>query len=209
MLPPAGNRRKPGVAVSRSSAASHPLHRTGHPVLAAIALYARCIDRLNEIIGETVAWLLLGVVGICFTGVVLRYVFGIGFVWVQDAYVWLHAAILTLVAGFALKEDRHVRVDLIYGRVGRRARAWIDLFGVFVFLMPFCIVLLVHGYGWAERSWGLAERSVNFGGLPGLYLVKSCLPVMAMLLALQGLALAGRSVLLLAGNGDRAEDERA
>ena len=178
-------------------------------MLAAIAFYARCIDRVNEIVGRAAAWLLLAVVGICFTGVVLRYVFGIGFVWVQDAYVWLHAVILTLVAGFALKDGRHVRVDLVYGRVGRRARAWIDLLGVFAFLMPFCIVLLIHGYGWAERSWALAERSVNVGGLPGLYLVKSTLPAMAVLLALQGLALAGRSVLVLAGDRDPAEDARA
>lgn len=168
-------------------------------MLSTLALFVRCVDKINEVIGRAASWLTLGVVLVCFSVVVLRYVFSIGFVWLQDTYVWLHAAAFSLASGYAFARDRHVRVDVLYARMGERGRAWVNLLGVIFLLIPFITVLLWWSWGWVARSWALAERSTNVGGLPGLYVVKSCLIAFAILVGLQGLALAGRSVLVLAG----------
>lgn len=170
-----------------------------------LALFVRCVDRLNEVVGRAASWLTLGVVLVCFSVVVLRYVFSIGFVWLQDSYVWLHAVALTLASGYALARDRHVRVDILYNRLSGRGQAWINLLGVLFLLLPFMIVLIWWSWDWVARSWALAERSPNVGGLPGIYIVKTCLIGFAVLVGLQGLALAGRSVLVLLGHRPPAE----
>jgi TRAP-type mannitol/chloroaromatic compound transport system permease small subunit len=174
-------------------------------VLSALSLLVRCVDRVNEVIGRAASWLTLGVVLVCFLVVVLRYAFSTGFVWLQDAYVWLHAAAFSLASGYALARDRHVRVDILYARMGERGQAWVNLLGVFFLLLPFVTVLVWWSWGWVARSWALAERSSNVGGLPGLYLVKSCLVAFAVLVGLQGLALAARSVLVLLGRKPPAQ----
>lgn len=164
--------------------------------------FIRLVDAVNGAVGRTVSWLTLGVVLVCFAGVVMRYVFGIGFVWVQDAYVWLNGVAFTLAAGFALMRDAHVRVDLFYGKASPRYRALVDLLGVFFLLLPFVGVLVWYSWNWVGMSWRLGEGSVNVGGLPGLFLVKTCLPAFGVLVGLQGLALAARSALVLAGRAD-------
>jgi TRAP-type mannitol/chloroaromatic compound transport system permease small subunit len=167
-----------------------------------LSQFIRVVDAVNGFIGRTVSWLTLGVVLVCFGGVVMRYAFGIGFVWVQDAYVWLHAAAFTLAAGFTLMRDAHVRVDLIYGKASQRRRDIVDLFGVLFLLLPFVGVLTWHSWGWVSLSWRLREESANVGGLPGLFLVKACLPAFAILVGAQGLALAARCILRLSGRAD-------
>lgn len=174
-------------------------------MLSTLDLFVRCVDRVNETVGRAASWLTLGVVLVCFSVVVLRYVFAIGFVWLQDLYVWLHAGALSLASGYALARDRHVRVDLLYGRLEERGRAWVNLLGVLFLLLPFVTVLVWWSWGWVARSWALAERSSNVGGLPAIYIVKSCLIAFAVLVGLQGLALAARSVLVLLGRRPPAE----
>lgn len=168
--------------------------------MVALALLVRGINALNEWVGRAVSWLTLGVVLVCFTVVVLRYVFQIGFVWMQDLYVWMHGIAFTLGAAYTLRHDRHVRVDIFYRPSGARYKAWVDLIGAFVFLLPFVAVVIYYSLDYVGRSWALRESSLNVGGMPGLYWVKSCLIGFAVLLGLQGLAMAARSVLLLTGN---------
>lgn len=168
--------------------------------MAALAVFVRLINRLNDLIGRAISWLTLGVVLVCFTVVILRYVMKMGFVWMQDIYVWMHAIAFTIGAGFALRHDRHVRVDIFYRSRGERYRAWVNLFGVIILLLPFVGVVTIWGWEYVGRSWMLAERSSNVGGMPGLYYIKSCLLGFAWLVGLQGLAMAARSILVLTGN---------
>ena len=160
----------------------------------------RIVNQLNEWIGRTVSWLTLGVVLVCFSVVVLRYVFNIGFVWMQDIYVWLHAIAFTLGAGYALLHDHHVRVDIFYRPASERYKAWLNLLGVLLLLLPFVTILVYWGWGYVVRSWMLQERSQNVGGMHGLYVIKSCLIAFAVLVGLQGLSIAARSILILTGN---------
>jgi TRAP-type mannitol/chloroaromatic compound transport system permease small subunit len=159
----------------------------------------RTIDRFNEVIGRIVAWLTFGTVSVCFLVVILRYIFSIGFVWLQELYVWQHALVFMLGAGYTFLHGGHVRVDIFYARMSARRRAIVDLFGTFVFLLPWLGVILYYGMPFLTLSWRLLEPSSQAGGLPGYFLLKSAIPTFCVLVALQGLALAARSLLVLSG----------
>ena len=159
----------------------------------------RAISGINRVVGQMLSWLSLGVVLVCFTVVVQRYLFDISQVWMQDLYVWLSGAMFTGVAGFALLRDDHVRVDILYRPWSVRGKAIADLIGVVVFLIPFVSVVLYFGWNYVSRSWRLHEGSANIGGMPGLFILKSFIIVFCVLVGLQGLAMACRSILVLAG----------
>jgi TRAP-type mannitol/chloroaromatic compound transport system permease small subunit len=117
----------------------------------------------------------------------------------QDLYVWLNGVMFMGMAGYALLKDAHVRVDVFYRDAETRTKALIDMFGCAAFIGPFVAVLWIWGFPYVQRSWGLAEGSPNFGGLPGFFILKSFLLVFAVLVGLQALAIFLRGVLVLAG----------
>jgi TRAP-type mannitol/chloroaromatic compound transport system permease small subunit len=167
-----------------------------------LALLVRLIGGLNWLVGQVLSWLALGCVLVCFTVVVQRYAFSTSTLWMQDLYVWLGGAMFTGVAGFALLRNDHVRVDVFYRPASIRWKATADLIGVFLFLLPFVYVVFTYGYPAVARSWGYYEGSANIGGMPGLFILKSFILVFAALVGLQGLAMAARSVLVLAERED-------
>ncbi len=163
---------------------------------------AATISRINWVIGQTFSWLSLGIVLVCFCVVVLRYVFATSFVWLQDLYIWLNGAMFTAVAGFALLKDDHVRVDIFYRPAKMRTRALVDLIGVIFFLLPFTWIVYAYSLPFVLRSWSYFEGSANVGGMPGLYILKSFIIAFAVLVALQGVAMLCRSILVLGGRSD-------
>ncbi|KMK65046.1 TRAP transporter small permease subunit [Puniceibacterium sp. IMCC21224] len=165
-----------------------------------LAGIAALICAVNLIIGKTFAWLSLAIVVVCFTVVVQRYLFAISYVWMQDLYIWLNGAMFTAVAGFALLRDDHVRVDIFYRPARIRTRALTDLIGVVLFLLPFTWVVYVYSMPFVLRAWGYHEASANVGGMPGLFILKSFVIAFTALIAMQGLAMIIRSVLVLSGN---------
>lgn len=165
-----------------------------------VAQLVRVISGINRAVGEVLSWLALACVLVCFTVVVQRYVFNTSTLWVQDIYVWMSGAMFTGVAGFALLRDDHVRVDIFYRPASTRRKAMADLFGVVFFLMPFIYVVLQYAYPAVARSWGYYEGSANIGGMPGLFVLKSFVIVFAVLVGLQGLAMALRAILVLTEN---------
>ena len=154
--------------------------------------FAARLDAVSERTGRVVAWLTLalGVVG--FLVVVLRYTFGQGWIWMQESLTWMHALVFMLGAAYTLKHDDHVRVDVIYRRLSERARAGVDLTGTVFFLLPLCGYLVYESLPYVAGSWRIGERSREAGGLPALYLLKTVIPVMALLLLFQGVAVAIR-----------------
>ena len=155
---------------------------------------ATAIDGLSEHTGRAIAWLTLAM---CLTGfaiVILRYVLNTGFIWMQEALTWMHAVVFMLGAAYTLRHDEHVRVDVLYRRMSDRSRAIVDLAGTVLFLLPLCGYLLYETVPYVESSWRVAERSREAGGLPALYLLKAVIPLMAVLLAIQGLATVLRCV---------------
>ena len=170
--------------------------------MAALAAFVRLVDRLNDAVGRGAAWLTLAMVLITVTVVVLRYVYAIGWVWMQESYVWLHGIVFMIGAGYTLLHDGHVRIDIIYRPAGRRYKAWIDILGSLLLLLPMVVLVFLMSVDYVAASWARLEVSREAGGLPGLFLLKTVIPVFCLLLGLQGLALAARSVLVLSGHRD-------
>ena len=171
-------------------------------MLDAVASFVRRVDRLNDVVGRSVAWLTLAMVLITFLVVVLRYAFSLGWVWMQESYVWLHGIVFMLGAGYTLLHGGHVRVDIFYGAKDDRFRAWVDLFGGLFLLLP--VIVLVGWVSWdyVLSSWAKLEESREAGGLHGLFLLKTVIWGFCVLVALQGLSLSGRSALILAGRAE-------
>lgn len=163
----------------------------------------RVASAVNRVVGLVLSWLSLAIVLVCFTVVVERYLFRTTQLWMQDLYVWLNGAMFTGVAGFALLRNDHVRVDIFYRPASERWKAIADLIGVAFFLIPFCAVIFAYGLPYVSRSWHLHEGSPNIGGMPGLFVLKSFILLFVVLVGLQGLAMAARSILVLAGQQDR------
>ena len=156
-------------------------------------------EAINEWIGRAVAWLTLGGVLTCFAVVVLRYAFDIGHPWMQELYVWQHAIVFMVGAGYTLLHRGHVNVDVVYGRMSARGRAWVDVLGTLLFLFPWLAVLAVTSAPFVLSSWSIRETSNTPDGMPALYLLKSALWVFCALMFLQGTALLVRRALFLAG----------
>jgi TRAP-type mannitol/chloroaromatic compound transport system permease small subunit len=155
------------------------------------------IDRLTTAIGRAVAWLALAIVLLQFALVVGRYVFGFGSIWLGETVIYFHATLFMLAAAWTLRSGGHVRVDIFYADASPRARACVDLIGALVLLLPFALVLIWLSVPYAARSWEILERSQETSGLPLVYLLKTAIPLFAVLMALQGLAQAIRALAAL------------
>ena len=178
--------------------------------MAGLRRLAGVIDALDERIGRAVAWLALAMVLVQLLVVVLRHVFGLGWVAMQESIVYMHATLFLVAAGYTLRHDGHVRCDLFHAQASPRQRALIDLFGVVAFLLPVAALILWTSWPFVANAWAVREGSPEGGlGIQGVYLLKTLIPVFAALLIVQGLALAIRSGLRLAGieDGDRSRSQ--
>jgi TRAP-type mannitol/chloroaromatic compound transport system permease small subunit len=167
-----------------------------------LAVLIRALERINDVLGRGVAWLTLAMVLVTFAVVVLRYVFNIGFVWMQEAYVWMHGLVFMLGAGYTLVHDGHVRVDIVYGSASQRRRAWVDLAGTVLLLLPLVAVVAHVSWPYVAISWQRLEGSREAGGLPGLFVLKTALIGFCFVLGLQAAAIVCRSLLVLTGRAD-------
>ncbi len=163
-----------------------------------IGSLARGIDELNERIGRFVAWAALLMVLVQFGVVVLRYVYGLSFIFMQESIVYLHAILFMLGAGYTLLHGGHVRVDIFYAAAKPRTKAWVDLIGVLIFLVPVCAILFTFSFPYVQSSWAVFEGSKETSGIQAVFLLKTVILVFAVLILLQGVALALRSILAIA-----------
>lgn len=165
------------------------------------------IDRISLAIGRLVAWLVLLMIAVAAYNAVARY-FGrfTGLNLSSNAYLelqqYLFSALFLLSAAAALAQDEHVRVDVLYTRLGRRARSWIDLAGTLIFLIPFSAFAIAMAWPSVSSSWAIGEVSPDPGGLPR-YPLKSLVPIAFTLLIVQGISQAIKQVASLRGYGAR------
>jgi len=161
------------------------------------------IGRLSTAVGRAVAWCLLFMVLAEFALVLMRYVLGLGSIWLQESVLYAHAAVFMLAAAWTLAADGHVRVDIFYADAAPRTKALVDLLGALGLLLPFALTLLILSWGYAGRSWAILEGSRETSGMPAVFLLKTLILLFAALLALQGSAQALRAALVLAGADQR------
>jgi TRAP-type mannitol/chloroaromatic compound transport system permease small subunit len=155
------------------------------------------IGRLTSALGRAAAWLALVVVLLQFALVVARYLFGLGSVWLTETVIYAHAALFMLTAAWTLQVGGHVRVDIFYADASAHTKALIDLVGALVLLLPFMVVLIWLSIPYAARSWSILEHSQEASGLPVVFVLKTLIPLFALLMALQGIAQAIRAAALL------------
>ena len=155
------------------------------------------IDRLTSAFGRAAAWLALVVVLLQFSLVVTRYIFGLGSVWLTETVIYTHAALFMLAAAWTLGIGGHVRVDIFYSEASTRTKALVDLGGALLLLLPFMAVLLWLSVPYAARSWAILERSQELSGLALVFILKTLIPLFAVLMVLQGIAQAIRAAATL------------
>ncbi|KAB7624190.1 TRAP transporter small permease subunit [Alkalilimnicola sp. S0819] len=171
------------------------------------------IDWLNEQIGRIIQWFGLLMILIGVYNATVRYLGAfIGENLSSNAYLeaqwYLFGAMFMLGGGYALRHNVHVRVDVVYGRLGEKGKAWVELLGSLVFLLPFCLLLFYLSLDWVGRSWAINETSNNPGGLIR-YPIKTVLPFAFALLALQGLSQVIKALAVLRGHRERLFDAPA
>ncbi len=169
---------------------------------------ARSIGALTEYTGRAIAWLPFLLVIIVSYDVAMRYLFHRGSVALQELEWHLFAVLFLVGSAHTLKHDAHVRVDIIYYKLSPHARAWIDLIGNALFLLPFCLVVVASSWPFVHNAYVYGEASPDPGGLPYRFLIKSAIPLGFVLLALQGAAGAIRSVLTIVERSVVRKSER-
>ena len=147
--------------------------------------------------GKICSWFVALMVLVTCLVVVMRYGLDMGSVFLQDVVLYLHGGLFLLGAAFALKRGAHVRVDIFYRNFSTSRKALVDLLGNLIFLQPICWTILLYSWGYVEFSWRIMEVSPEPDGLPFVYVQKSLLIVVAILLALQSISEILKSFLII------------
>jgi TRAP-type mannitol/chloroaromatic compound transport system permease small subunit len=181
-------------------------------MLKALDRFSAGIDWFNERLGRIVCWLTLAMVLIASYNTIARYsgrYFGINLTSnaLLELQWYLFSAVFLLGGAYALKCNAHVRVDVVFERLNPKTRAWINLAGTFLFLIPFSCMMLWATWGSVASSWEILEQSSDPGGLPR-YPVKSLIPIAFVLLIFQGLSEAVKQLRILCGAADPSVVER-
>ncbi|MDJ0877118.1 MAG: TRAP transporter small permease subunit [Halieaceae bacterium] len=165
----------------------------------ALRHFIRTVDHFTEQSGRWLAWLCLALaLSVCLV-VLLRYGLGTGSIALQESSTYLHALVFMLGAAYTLKHDGHVRVDIFYRRFSTRGKAWVNSVGCILFLLPFSVFVFAMSWPFVAEAWRILEGSPDPGGIHGVFLLKSLIPLMAVSLMLQGLAELARNALVLVG----------
>jgi TRAP-type mannitol/chloroaromatic compound transport system permease small subunit len=158
---------------------------------------ANFFDQINEIVGKGVSYLTFALVITICIDVFSRYIFQTTTIWVIELEIYFFALIFILGAGYAFKHDKHVRVDVFYSKFSPKRKAWVNLIGGLLFLLPWCIVVLQVAFRYAKSSFLINEGSAQPGGLPALYVLKASIFVGFLFLMLQAISSIIRSLLTI------------
>jgi TRAP-type mannitol/chloroaromatic compound transport system permease small subunit len=172
----------------------------------ALLAFSRAVDRLSEIVGRTVLWLILVVVVISAGNAVFRYMFDWSSNSLLEIQWYLFSAIFLLMAGYVLKKNEHIRIDVIAGRTSARTQNWIDVFGFLFFLLPMVILIMWLSWPVFMNAWTSGENSPNPGGLIR-WPVRLLMPVGFFLLLLQGLSELFKRIAFLTGKAPNPLDK--
>jgi len=156
-------------------------------------------DSISTVVGDAARWLALGLVIVAATVVIQRYVFGFASTKLQESVIYMHALLFLLSSGATLLADGHVRVDIVYAKLSERGKAWTDLIGTYLALLPMALLILWVSSPYINATWRILERSRESDGLPLVFLLKTAIPVFALLMIIQGMASAMRAALTLSG----------
>ncbi len=150
-------------------------------------------------IAHVIMWAGLAMMLIQVLSVLLRYVFGINFIWMQESITYLFAMLFLLGAGYALIKDEHVRVDVVYTTLSPRKKAVVNMLGTYLFLFPVCGLIVWAAGGYVAAAWVNQEGSQDASGIQAVFVLKSLIPAFATLLAMAGFVVAAKASAVLTG----------
>ena len=165
------------------------------------------IDAIAALIGRGVRWLTLLMVVLTCAVVFMRYGLSLPSIQLQEASLYLHAALFMLGASYTWQQGGHVRVDLFYRDMNANTQRWVNRLGILLLLVPFCVFLLWVSWRYVGNSWAISERSAETGGLPIVYVLKTLILILPSLLLLQALAEFMRTFMPIVGTTDTASEE--
>lgn len=160
---------------------------------------SKYIDTTNEFAGRFASWAALAMVLMQFSVVVMRYVFGVGSIMMQESVIYLHSILFMIGAGYTLLHDGHVRVDIFYHDASVRKKALIDLLGSIFFIIPVCTLIWLASFSYVGSSWAVFEGSKETSGIQAVFLLKSVVLVFSFLVFIQGISTIAKSILTLTG----------
>jgi len=160
------------------------------------------IDGFNERLGRAVSYFNHLLVWLICIDVLMRYFFSASQIWIMELEIYFYAFIFLLGSGFALRHDRHVRVDVFYSKMSPRGKAWVDLIGGAIFLLPWTIVVMLVSWDYAIVSFGINEGSSQPGGLPAIWILKFCIFFGFFFLFLQGISSILKAILFLTNKSE-------
>ncbi len=155
------------------------------------------LDMVNRAVGSVVRWLALLMVLVQFGIVLLRYVYGMSWIALNESVLYMHATLFMLGAGYTLLVDDHVRVDIFQSKAGDRGKARIDVLGHLFLLIPSMLALLYWSWPSVRNAWAIYEGPISVGGIPAVFLLKSLIPAFCILLIVQSLACLMRNLIIL------------
>ena len=152
------------------------------------ATFAQTINHTNRAIGSAVAYASIAMALVTTGVVILRYGFEQGAIAAQESVLYLHGALFMLGAAPTLLSDKHVRVDVFYRNFSPRQQTWVNTLGHTLFTTPICLLIIFGSWGYVAESWSILESSPEPGGIPAVFLLKTLIPAMAVLLLLQAIS---------------------
>ena len=141
--------------------------------------------KINLFFGQMSSILILILITLVSLSVILRYIFSVGFTWLQDLYIWTHACFILFGIAYTLNKDGHVRIDILYRSFSEIRKKKINLIGSIIFGLPFCFFLITKGYDYFLRSFLISEDSKETGGLQNIYILKFFIFFMGILLSME------------------------
>lgn len=159
--------------------------------------FSEIIDKLNQAIGRGISWCTFVLMIIVCLDVGRRLIFNQTAAWILEAEWHLFALIFLMGAGYTFLHDRHVRVDVFYSTMSIKDKAWVNIIGIVLLLLPWCTFLIYWSMHYAWQSYDIGESSPNPNGLPAWWPIKFVIPLGLGLLAAQGLSELAKNILHL------------
>lgn len=165
--------------------------------MALLYSFSQRIDTFNDWVGRTIAWLTLLMVLIQLLIVVMRYVFSVGSIVLQESVWYMHGLVFMLAAGAVYLKDGHVRIDFYYREKSQNYRAWVNLIGIVTLLIPLCLATLWLSKSYVLNSWKTLEGSIELSGLPLIFAYKTVIWIFALLLGFQAISELIKNILII------------
>ena len=146
------------------------------------------IDKLTDNIANGLLYILIVLIVLVFSTVFFRYVFNMSYIIIQEIIMYLHALIFMFGISYALKENSHVKIDVLYNTLNKRTQRVISIAGLVSFILPTALFIIYISINMVIQSWVILEGSSEAGGLNLVFILKSLIPISGVLIFLQGIS---------------------